>query len=62
MFAFPIILYVVGIAIALIFVRYESPKFLINKEDLKNARLMIAQIYSKNEDVEEIIEYYMKNC
>ena len=62
MFGFPIILYIISLAIAFLVVKYESPKYLINKHDIKTAKLMLAKLYAPTENVDEIILYYQSNC
>ena len=62
MFGFPIILYIISLAIAFLVVKYESPKYLINKQDIKTAKLMLAKLYAPTENIDEIILYYQSNC
>lgn len=52
---FPIILLGISMIGVLFYVKYEPPKYLVFNDRKEEAKLMIKQIYDKNENSEEII-------
>ena len=58
-FGFPIIIFSLAILGMIFIVRYDSPKFLINKNRQDEAMKMIKKIYHPEENFEEILHYIL---
>eukprot|EP00347_Sterkiella_histriomuscorum_P017146 403350492 len=58
---FPIILYLIALGGVVLYIQYESPQFLMFNGKRDEAKLMLAKIYDKSENPEEILQFLEHN-